>query len=107
MSIIPEQIYLSRAFGSIIGAFIGDAAGAPLEFLNIEMRHDKIQKINDALEFNGGGLMHVGKGQITDDSEMAMCLLHGLTPGDSEKIILAETIAPQKKLDWTLNIRKI
>ncbi len=26
--------------------------------------------------------MHVGKGQITDDSEMGMCILHGLTDKD-------------------------
>lgn len=26
----------------------------------------------------GGGAMNLGKGQITDDSEMAMCIMHGL-----------------------------
>ena len=31
------------------------------------------------MTFPGGGSMGVGKGQITDDSEMAMCILLGLT----------------------------
>ena len=26
----------------------------------------------------GGGVFNLGKGQITDDSEMAMCIAHGL-----------------------------
>ena len=33
----------------------------------------------------GGGTMRTGSGQVTDDSEMAMCLLHSLNSYD-EKI---------------------
>lgn len=29
--------------------------------------------------FQGGGALQVGPAQITDDSEMALCILHGLT----------------------------
>ncbi len=34
--------------------------------------------IDNALQFSGGGILKVGPGQVTDDSEMAMCLLHSL-----------------------------
>ena len=61
-------------YGSIIGAFVGDAAGAYLEFAHYV---DK-EGVEKALKFPGGGAFAVGPGQITDDSEMAMCLLHGI-----------------------------
>lgn len=61
-------------FGSIIGAFVGDAAGAVLEFMDVVTD----AHVDEALLFQGGGVFKVGPGQITDDSEMAMCLLHGI-----------------------------
>jgi ADP-ribosylglycohydrolase len=62
-----------RALGSVLGAFVGDAAGAYLEF----WRGGKIREkdVEEALTFPGGGAWLVGPGQITDDSEMAMCIL--------------------------------
>ena len=62
-------------FGTVIGAFVGDAAGAKLEFFGRKITKDDVE---DALKFEGGGVWNVGPGQITDDSEMAMCLLHGI-----------------------------
>ena len=54
-----------------MGAFVGDAAGAYLEFEN---KINK-QEVDKAMMLKGGGKLNVGPGQITDDSEMAMCLL--------------------------------
>jgi len=34
--------------------------------------------VNEALTLPGGGIWKVGPGQVTDDSEMALCLLRGL-----------------------------
>ena len=65
---------VKRMFGSIIGAFVGDAAGAVLEFMEVVTN----AHVEEALKFEGGGVFKVGPGQITDDSEMAMCLLHGI-----------------------------
>ena len=75
---VPEKIKSDtklRAFGSVVGAFVGDAAGSVLEFMDIQ---EVRERIDEALKLNGGGLMNMGRGQITDDSEMAMCILHGL-----------------------------
>jgi len=63
-----------RAMGAVFGAFIGDAAGAVLEF----SRNFNQQKVQEAMELLGGGILGTGPGQITDDSEMAMCIMHGL-----------------------------
>jgi ADP-ribosylglycohydrolase len=69
-----EMQRVSRAFGCVIGAFVGDALGAYLE-----MRKEVTDKlVEEALQMNGGGPLKTGPGQITDDSEMAMCLLHSL-----------------------------
>ena len=64
-----------RMFGCVIGAFVGDAAGARLEFEEDIAPGD----VAEALKFNGGGVFNVGPGQVTDDSELAMCLIHGIS----------------------------
>lgn len=69
---------MSRAFGSVFGAFVGDSTGSYLEFSRKINITEKLAK--EALDLNGGGPFRVGPGQMTDDSEMAMCILHGLVP---------------------------
>ncbi len=59
--------------GCVLGAFIGDAAGAILEFMDYRKITDEL--VRKAMKLCGGGALKVGPGQITDDSEMAMCLL--------------------------------
>ena len=76
-----------RALGCILGAFVGDAAGAPLEFIT------KItpEALDKALKMQGKGKMVVGPGKYTDDSELAMSLCQGLvecgTKFDANKIV--------------------
>ena len=68
---------LAAAQGAVVGAFVGDASGAPLEF----GANPTMTMVNRALTMPGGGIWDVGPGQITDDSEMALCLLRGLEQG--------------------------
>ena len=75
---------MSRAFGSVIGAYVADAAGSYVEFMRKINITEKLVK--EALELNGGGPFRLGPGQMTDDSEMAMCILHGLIPENLPKI---------------------
>ncbi len=66
---------ISAAKGAILGAFVSDAAGATLEFLG----HDpSVEEVNRALQMVGGGCWGTAPGQITDDSELALSLLHAL-----------------------------
>ncbi len=52
------EIKVKRMFGSIVGAFVGDAAGAYLEFAHF-VNKDTVEK---ALKFPGGGSFGVGPG---------------------------------------------
>lgn len=60
------------AWGALLGAAGGDAAGAVLEFTPI--RGD--EHVHSAMRMPGGGAHGVGPGQLTDDTELALCLAH-------------------------------
>ena len=93
-----------RAFGSVMGAFVGDASGAVLEFYNQRITE---QDVDWALKMNGGGENEMGPGQITDDSEMAMCIMHGLCHEQSEEIKAASEIVIQPGEVAELNLDRI
>lgn len=70
----------------MIGACVGDAAGAYLEFLG---RRPRLEEVEKALTFPGGGRVRVGPGQVTDDGELTMVLwssLQGNKPIDGPPI---------------------
>jgi ADP-ribosyl-[dinitrogen reductase] hydrolase len=64
---------LDAALGCVIGAFIGDSLGSALEF----QTNITTLALNLCMQMNGG-VFGNGPGQVTDDSELAMCLLRGL-----------------------------
>ncbi|CAI2369959.1 unnamed protein product [Moneuplotes crassus] len=70
-----------RAKGCVVGALCGDAAGAVLEFHRGEITEDLCR---EAVQMPGGGVFRVGPGQVTDDGELTMCLLHALANGQGE-----------------------
>lgn len=63
------------ALGAVLGACVGDASGAVLEFLG---REPSPQEVEAALQMPGGGVWDVAPGQITDDGELTLCLARGL-----------------------------
>lgn len=63
-----------RAFGCVIGAFIGDSIGSYTEFRSI-VDEDTAEK---ALTMPGGGPFNLSPGQVTDDSELALSLARGI-----------------------------
>ena len=82
------------AYGCIIGAFVGDAAGAVLEFRR-KISEEDVQK---ALTFPGGGNLDVSPGQITDDSEMAISLLRGILHSKEKE--LDPLLIAKEYLNW-------
>jgi len=72
----------SAALGAILGALVGDAAGAVLELAANDAITDAA--VEHALTLPGGGVWQVAPGQVTDDGELTMCLLQALAeaPGD-------------------------
>ena len=66
----------NRAEGSILGAFIGDAIGSALEF----RRKCTPEDVKMAMSLPGNvEPWFLEPGQVTDDSELAMCQLHAFS----------------------------
>lgn len=61
--------------GAVLGALIGDAAGATLEFLG---RQPTAVEVEQALGMCGGGIWNTAPGQVTDDGELTLALLQAL-----------------------------
>lgn len=65
----------------MLGAFIGDSIGSYREFDRGDCPDSLIE---EALKMPGGGCWRLSPGQVTDDSELAMCLMRGLLAGEGK-----------------------
>ena len=74
----------SRALASFIGLAIGDALGAPIEFLNPG-------SFAPIVDYTAGGTWNLPAGYWTDDTSMAICL--------AENIIANRRVDPQDLLE--------
>lgn len=68
-------MFADRIKGTVIGALLGDASGAYLEFLG---RKPSLEDVDQAIEMKGGGVFELAQGQYTDDGEMTAALLNTL-----------------------------
>lgn len=77
-----------RYAGVLLGLASGDALGAAVEFMD----RDQIAAAHpDGLrDFIGGGWLHVKPGEITDDTQMALCLCNSLTRAGVDMNLLTE-----------------
>lgn len=71
---------MQTIYRSMLGAFVGDAAGATLEF---GRRPVTAEMADAAMRMPGGGVMGVGRGQITDDGELTLAAWSAIHPWDS------------------------
>lgn len=85
--------FSERAFGSIIGAFIGDSCGSYVEFDELL---PSPKKVEDCMQMPGGGHHGVAAGQVTDDSEMMMSLMIGYIKSN-------ENLEPQAEKQFDFN----
>jgi ADP-ribosyl-[dinitrogen reductase] hydrolase len=60
-----------RALGAYLGLAVGDALGATVEFMT---KGEIQEKYGLHKKMIGGGWLHLAPGQITDDTEMCLCL---------------------------------
>ncbi|MBK5939026.1 ADP-ribosyl-[dinitrogen reductase] hydrolase [Halochromatium roseum] len=60
-----------RAIGAYLGLAVGDALGATVEFMTPREIRDQFREHRD---IKGGGWLRLRKGQVTDDTEMALAL---------------------------------
>jgi len=71
---VTEEL-LSRARAAFIGSAIGDALGAPVEFMTRGEIKDKYGVLQEMV---GGGWLRLKPGQVTDDTEMSLCIARGI-----------------------------
>lgn len=66
---------ISKFQGVILGAAVGDALTAPVQFLS----HDEIrEQYLEVREMLGGGWLHLRPGQFSDDTQMMLCVLESI-----------------------------
>lgn len=61
--------------GAIYGFAIGDAMGATTEFMTREEIKEKYGEVHDLI---GGGWMNLNPGEVTDDTQMSICIMETL-----------------------------
>ena len=66
-----KTLKATKYIGSLIGLAVGDALGAPVEFLP----RDTFERIE---YYRSGGKFNVAPGEYTDDTAMALCLAQSL-----------------------------
>jgi ADP-ribosyl-[dinitrogen reductase] hydrolase len=66
-----DQAVLDRALGAYLGFAVGDALGATVEFMTAS---EIAREYGVHSRMIGGGWLKLQPGQVTDDTEMAVCL---------------------------------
>lgn len=68
-----------RIVGALYGFAIGDAMGATTEFMSPDEIKRKYGKVDDII---GGGWLHLKVGEVTDDTQMMLCVADALVDSD-------------------------
>lgn len=74
---------MDRVRGALYGVAVGDALGAPLEFMSaeeIKAQHGCVR------EMIGGGWLHLKPGEVTDDTQMTLCVARGIVERPEDPI---------------------
>lgn len=87
------------AYGAFLGMLVGDAAGATLEFHRGVITKEYVES---AMKMPGGGALHIGPGQITDDGELALSLAKALAGCKASHGLPLEEIA-SNYVKWYLS----
>ena len=89
----PSAEFLSRARAAYLGLAIGDALGAPVEFLT----SSEIAQTYGVLDrFIGGGWLRLKPGQVTDDTQMSLALGDAILEGHGFNL----TVVAEHFLSW-------
>lgn len=80
MKFLMEEIVLNtrkrnKVAGAIYGFAIGDAMGATTEFMSEKQIKARYGKVTDII---GGGWLRLKPGEVTDDTQMTMCVMDAL-----------------------------
>jgi ADP-ribosyl-[dinitrogen reductase] hydrolase len=78
-AVTPENWIDIPGVGPLLGMAVGDALGTTYEFARIEQGDYPTLATGPATDVVGGGPFDLKPGQITDDTQMAVCLARSLT----------------------------
>lgn len=79
LTLDPKELK-DRARAAFIGMAIGDALGATVEFLTVSEITAKYGIFRDIV---GGGWLRLKPGQVTDDTQMALCIARAVAKNQS------------------------
>ncbi len=66
---------VDRARAALVGVAVGDALGATAEFMTPAQVRDRYGVLREIV---GGGWLKLSPGQVTDDTEMTLCVARGI-----------------------------
>jgi ADP-ribosyl-[dinitrogen reductase] hydrolase len=75
----PENWISIPGVGPLLGMAVGDALGTTNEFARIDQPDYPTLATRPAIDIVGGGPFDLKAGQITDDTQMAVCIARSLT----------------------------
>lgn len=78
---IKENNFADKVLGSLYGFAIGDAMGATTEFMSEQEIKRGFGKVTDII---GGGWLGLFGGQVTDDTQMSLCVMDALMSDNFE-----------------------
>lgn len=82
-----------RINGILYGVAVGDALGAPLEFMT---SHEIKQKHGTVMDMIGGGWLNVDPGEITDDTQMTIAVAEGIVESPTDPV----TAIGRRFIEW-------
>ena len=74
-----------KVYGSLVGFVVGDAMGATTEFMTKETIRINYGKVTNIL---GGGWLNLKVGEVTDDTQMMMCIIQAFLDNRKQAINL-------------------
>lgn len=78
-----KDMLQDRIAGALYGVAIGDALGAPLEFMSSE---EIAEEHGYVTEMIGGGWLDIAPGETTDDTEMTLAVAEGIMENPDDPI---------------------
>ena len=70
-----NQTQYDKIRGVLYGVAVGDAPGAPVEFMSAERIKAEHGRVTEML---GGGWLNISPGEVTDDTQMTLCVARGI-----------------------------
>lgn len=88
----------NKIAGSLYGFCIGDSLGATTEFMDSDQVIAKYGRVKDMI---GGGWLNLKPGEVTDDTEMTMCIIDSfLSDIDSSDVDVFKKDVAKRFVAW-------